>query len=103
MGTPDTLLRAANYVQMLEERQGLKISCIEEIAYRMGFIDSTKLAEIGATLCQRVSKLLAWTRCRQRIILELTAGRVAAACQVCGGQLLRCVAQQRAYSKKPKC
>jgi glucose-1-phosphate thymidylyltransferase len=40
MGTHESLLQAANYVQAVEERQGLMISCPEEIAYRMGFIDS---------------------------------------------------------------
>ena len=38
-GTPNALLSASNFIQMIEERQGLKISCIEEIAYRMNFID----------------------------------------------------------------
>ncbi len=43
MGTHDTLLQAANFVQAVEERQGMMISCPEEIAYRMGFIDAEKL------------------------------------------------------------
>ena len=38
-GTPDSLIDAASYVQTIEKRQGLKIACLEEIAYRMGFID----------------------------------------------------------------
>jgi glucose-1-phosphate thymidylyltransferase len=38
-GTPDSLLQAGNFVETIEKRQGLKIGCIEEIAYRMGFID----------------------------------------------------------------
>lgn len=45
MGTHESLLQAANYVQAVEERQGLMISCPEEIAYRMGFIDAEKLRE----------------------------------------------------------
>ncbi|WP_411033090.1 glucose-1-phosphate thymidylyltransferase RfbA [Shinella sp. BYT-45] len=47
-GTPDSLLEASEFVATLERRQGFKISCPEEIAYRMGFIDRnalTKLAE----------------------------------------------------------
>ena len=36
-----------NYVKIVEDRQGLKIACIEEIAYRMGFIDEVKLAALA--------------------------------------------------------
>ncbi|RUS95248.1 glucose-1-phosphate thymidylyltransferase [Dulcicalothrix desertica PCC 7102] len=42
-GTHESLHQAANFIQTLEERQGLKIACIEEIAYRLGYIDSYKL------------------------------------------------------------
>jgi glucose-1-phosphate thymidylyltransferase len=42
-GTHESLLQAANFVQAVEERQGLMISCPEEIAYRMGFINAEKL------------------------------------------------------------
>ncbi|OPZ76479.1 MAG: Glucose-1-phosphate thymidylyltransferase 1 [Alphaproteobacteria bacterium ADurb.Bin438] len=42
-GTPDSLMDAAQYVQLIEKRQGLKISCIEEIAYRRGFIDDNQM------------------------------------------------------------
>lgn len=42
-GTPDSLLEAAEFVGTLERRQGTKIACPEEIAFRMGFIDSTQL------------------------------------------------------------
>lgn len=44
-GTHESLLQAANFVQAVEERQGLMISCPEEIAFRMGFIDKAQLAE----------------------------------------------------------
>jgi glucose-1-phosphate thymidylyltransferase len=47
-GTQDSLLDAANFVSVVEKRQGLKISCVEEIAFRRGYIDAaavTKLAE----------------------------------------------------------
>jgi len=46
-GTPDSLNDAANFVQTIEKRQGLKIACLEEIALAMGFIDSEKLAKIA--------------------------------------------------------
>ena len=49
-GTHDSLLAAANYMQVMEERQGLKIACPEEIAYRQGFIDRTQLAQIAEPL-----------------------------------------------------
>jgi glucose-1-phosphate thymidylyltransferase len=42
-GTHETLLQASNFVQAVEDRQGLMISCPEEIAYRMGFIDADSL------------------------------------------------------------
>lgn len=42
-GTHDSLLQASNFVQTVEQRQGLKIACLEEIAYRMGFIDLESL------------------------------------------------------------
>lgn len=45
-GTHESLLQAANYIQTLEERQGLKIACIEEIAYRLGYIDTKQLFEL---------------------------------------------------------
>ncbi len=42
-GTHESLLQAANFVQAVEDRQGMMISCPEEIAYRMGFINSEQL------------------------------------------------------------
>ncbi|HUI19537.1 MAG TPA: hypothetical protein VLZ74_00610 [Methylocella sp.] len=44
-GTHDSLLEAAKYVEILERRQGLKISCPEEVAYYKGFIDRDRLVE----------------------------------------------------------
>jgi glucose-1-phosphate thymidylyltransferase len=49
-GTFDSLLQAANFVQVIEQRQGLKIGCIEEIAYRLGFIDQKQLLELAKPL-----------------------------------------------------
>ena len=46
-GTEDSLLEASQFVHTLEKRQGMKISCIEEIAYRMGYINSEKLKLLG--------------------------------------------------------
>lgn len=48
-GTPDSLMESSQFVQIIEQRQGLKIACIEEIAYRRGFINDEQMAElIGA-------------------------------------------------------
>ena len=49
-GTFSSLMQANQYVQVIEERQGRKIGCIEEAAYRMGFIDDRKLLEIADPL-----------------------------------------------------
>ncbi len=49
-GTIKSLMQAGQFVQILEERQGIKISCIEEIAYTMGFIDKAQLKEIAKPL-----------------------------------------------------
>lgn len=49
-GTFTSLMQAGQFVQILEERQGIKISCIEEIAFRMGYINSEQLKEIGKPL-----------------------------------------------------
>ncbi len=46
-GTPESLLQAANFIETIETRQGLKASCIEEIAYRMGFIDKKQLKKLA--------------------------------------------------------
>lgn len=46
-GTPDGLLRASEFVQTVQERQGFYISCIEEIAWRNGFIDRGQLRRLG--------------------------------------------------------
>ena len=45
-GTPDSLMDASNYIATIERRQGLKIGCIEEVAYRMGYIEQDQLKKI---------------------------------------------------------
>jgi glucose-1-phosphate thymidylyltransferase len=49
-GTHDSLMQASQFVQVIENRQGLKIGCPEEIAYRMGFIDKEKLVKLAEPL-----------------------------------------------------
>ncbi len=51
-GTHDSLLEAATFVQVLEHRQGEQIACIEEIAWRMGYIDTAQLARLGGALAK---------------------------------------------------
>lgn len=49
-GTFASLIQASQFVQVIEERQGLKIGCIEEVAFRMGFIDAVKLEALAQPL-----------------------------------------------------
>jgi glucose-1-phosphate thymidylyltransferase len=49
-GTHDSLLQASNFIATIEQRQGLKVSCIEEIAFKMGFINKEQLLELAAPL-----------------------------------------------------
>jgi len=49
-GTPESLLDASNFIATIEKRQGLKIACIEEIAYRMGYINEEQLAVLVDSL-----------------------------------------------------
>ena len=49
-GTHESLLQAGSFIQTIQERQGLMISCPEEIAYRMGYISKEQLCELGKRL-----------------------------------------------------
>jgi glucose-1-phosphate thymidylyltransferase len=49
-GTHQSLLQAANFIEAVEARQGLKIGCLEEVAYRMGFISRSQLRALGEAL-----------------------------------------------------
>jgi len=49
-GTPESLLQASTYVAAVEQRQGLKIGAVEEVAYRMGFIDAAAVERLAAPL-----------------------------------------------------
>ncbi len=50
-GTHTSLLDAGNFIRVIEERQGQKIACLEEIAYRMGYIDADQLRKLALPLC----------------------------------------------------
>jgi glucose-1-phosphate thymidylyltransferase len=49
-GTHESLMQAGDFIRVIEERQGLKVSCVEEIAYRMGYIDATQLEKLAKPL-----------------------------------------------------
>ena len=49
-GTHDSLLQASNFIQVIEERQGLKVACIEEIAYRMGYISRDAVLRLAGAM-----------------------------------------------------
>ncbi len=51
-GTHESLLAASQYIETIERRQGLKIACPEEIAYRMGYIDAAQLEQLGSALAR---------------------------------------------------
>jgi glucose-1-phosphate thymidylyltransferase len=64
-GTHASLLQAANFIETIEARQGLKISCVEEIAYRMGFIDFENLRALSegmgkSTYGEYLRQVIAW-------------------------------------------
>ncbi len=49
-GTQEALQQAASYVQAIQERQGLKVSCVEEIAFRLGYINKKELADLSSEM-----------------------------------------------------
>jgi glucose-1-phosphate thymidylyltransferase len=49
-GTHQSMLQASNFVESIEERQGLKVACLEEIAYRKGYITKEQLTELAKPL-----------------------------------------------------
>jgi glucose-1-phosphate thymidylyltransferase len=57
-GTHDALLQASDFIRIVEQRQGLKIACPEEIAYRMGYIDAGQLARLAEPLKNEYGRYL---------------------------------------------
>ena len=51
-GTHESLHDASSFIHMIEKRQGLKVACVEEIAYRMGYIDATQLEALAAPMAK---------------------------------------------------
>ena len=52
LATTVSLLAASNFIEVIENRQGLKIGCVEEVAYRVGYIDAQQLRALAALLGQ---------------------------------------------------
>lgn len=51
-GTFDSMVQASEYVRVIEKRQGLKVGCVEEIAWRMGYVDTAHLRSLAEPLCK---------------------------------------------------
>ena len=51
-GTHESLLEASNFIETIEKRQGLKIACVEEVAFRMGYIDADRVRCLAEPLCK---------------------------------------------------
>jgi glucose-1-phosphate thymidylyltransferase len=49
-GTPESLLEACTFIETIEKRQGLKVACLEEVAYRMGYIDGDQMRALAEPL-----------------------------------------------------
>ena len=64
-GTHDSLLDASQFIATLEQRQGLKVACPEEIAYRAGWIDASQLEELARPLLKN-----GYGRYLQRVLKE---------------------------------
>lgn len=67
-GTPSAMLQAANFVQTLQERQGIKIGCLEELAYQLGFIDEEKLQAVAEELSSSEYGKYLLSLCRSRLL-----------------------------------
>ena len=69
-GTHEALVQASNYIQAIEERQGLMVACLEEIAFRMGYITAAELERLargdGIERVRPVSDAAARTGCAER-------------------------------------
>jgi glucose-1-phosphate thymidylyltransferase len=49
-GTHQSLLRASNFIEAIEQRQGLKVACVEEVAYNMGYINAEQIEKLAQPL-----------------------------------------------------
>jgi glucose-1-phosphate thymidylyltransferase len=68
-GTHETLLQAGQFIETIEQRQGLKVACLEEIAFHMGFIDSRQLEHLASLLQNEYGDYLR-SRVRELVVSE---------------------------------
>ena len=57
-GTPEALLQASNFFGVIEDRQGLKVACIEEIAFHKGFINKEQFADLVNSIPKSLYRIL---------------------------------------------
>ena len=70
-GTHDSLLQASNFIQTLQDRQGLHVACLEEIAYKMGFLDRAAVARAGRSAGQEQLRATTCAACWTRTAPEV--------------------------------
>ena len=86
-GTHHSLLQASEFIYTIEERQGLKIGCPEEVAYRMGFIDAATLERLAFSDRQQRLRVL-FASPAEFAIMNLPARRdINGHCRVCGAEI----------------
>lgn len=68
-GTHESLLEASNYIQTIENRQGLKVACIEEIAFEMGYINKEELIELAQPLIKNQYGQYLLSRAKEEILI----------------------------------
>ena len=77
-GTHESLIEAAVFVQTIEKRQGLKVACPEEIAFRMGYIDAAQLERLAAPLIKSAyGQYLKVDPARTYLLMKVTPHRIA--------------------------
>ena len=82
-GTHESLLEAAQYIETIERRQGLKIACPEEIAYRLGYIDAAALEKLGQAMAKNGYGQYLLELLREPLIRYVREGHAHRAARTC--------------------
>ena len=69
-GTHESMLEASNFIHTIEKRQGLKVACIEEIAYEKGYITREQLIELADTIKEEWLRTIFNKKSRKKIIMD---------------------------------